>query len=281
VASAKLPFSEDRAGATDKPARRDGVQVVARVAQVLRCLSSEPDGLTLSELSVRTGLARSTAHRLIAALAEEGFVEIAPHGLLFIGPALVRIVVTSGRDLRQVVAPYLERLSREVHETVDLAVLDDGHVLFIDHHTARRDLRVVAEIGARLPLHSTASGKALLAALAPDEVNRLLPKRLTRATANTITNRRALLAELAQAGATGLAYDREEQTAGIAAIGTAVRVGVGGLVAITVVLPVARLALEEKHIVAALLRLREEMQSNVGAGRPSPVSSTGHAGRTR
>ena len=146
---------------------RDGVQVIARAADVLRRLAAEPRGLTLAQLSTRVSLPRTTTHRIVSALTREGFVRATPSGRLRIGPALVGLVLASRSDLRHEVGPYLERLSRDLRETVDLAVLDAGEVLFIDQHTSRRTLRIVSEIGARFPMHATANGKALLAALRP------------------------------------------------------------------------------------------------------------------
>jgi len=248
---------EQRSGAK----RREGVQVIARAAEMLRRLASEPHGLTLIELSARVGLPRSTAHRIVAALSQEGFVRAAPSGRLRIGPALIGLAVASRSDLRHEVAPYLERLSHELGETVDLAVLDGGEVLFIDQYVSRRTLRIVSEIGARFPAHATANGKALLAALAPEELLELLPRRLPAATAHTITERSALLEELAAVRASGLAYDREEYSSGIASVGTAVRDAVGSTAAVTVVVPATRFATSEAKIAAALLRTRDEIQA--------------------
>jgi len=240
--------------------------VIARAAEMLRRLAAEPHGLTLIELSARVGLPRSTAHRIVSALAQEGFVRAAPSGKLRIGPALVGLAVASRSDLRHEVAPYLERLSHELRETVDLAVLDAGEVLFIDQYTSRRTLRIVSEIGARFPLHATANGKALLAAVPPEELPDLLPRRLTATTRNTITDRAALLRELDEIRATGMAYDHEEYTIGIAAVGTAVRDAVGAIAAITVVAPAARFNESEAQISAALARTRDEIQAVLNGG---------------
>ena len=142
--------------------RREGVQVIARAAEMLRRLAAEPDGLTLIELAARVGLPRSTAHRIVGALSQEGFVRAAPSGKLRIGSSLIGIAVSSRRDLRHEAAPFIERLSHELRETVDLAVLDGSEVLFVDQYTSRRTLRVVAEIGARFPavLHGQRQGGA-------------------------------------------------------------------------------------------------------------------------
>jgi DNA-binding IclR family transcriptional regulator len=246
--------------------RRDGVQVIARAAETLRRLAAEPDGLTLIELAGRVGLPRSTTHRIVRALSQEGFVRAAPSGKLRIGPALIGIAMSSRRDLRHEAGPFLERLSHELHETVDLAVLDGGEVLFIDQYASRRSLRVVSEIGARFPAYCTANGKALLAALPEAEMERLLPRHLKRITEHTITDRDVLLAELERARTAGIAYDREEYTIGVSAVGTVVRDAIGTVAAITVVMPAARFRGEEERVTAALLRTRDEIQSVLHGG---------------
>ena len=243
------------------PARRQGVQVIARAAEMLRKLAAEPEGLNLIDLAARVDLPRSTAHRIVWALSQEGFVRAAPSGKLRIGPALVGIAVSSRRDLRHEAGPYLERLSHELRETVDLAVLDAGEVLFIDQYSSSRTLRIVAEIGARFPLYCTANGKAILAALPEDEVEELLPKRLEPVTPHTITDRGELLRELDLIRETGLAYDREEHTAGVIAVGAAIRDSVGTLAAVTVVVPVARFTGVEERVEQALLHTRDEIQT--------------------
>jgi DNA-binding IclR family transcriptional regulator len=222
--------------------RRDGVQVIARAADVLRRLAAEPDGLTLIQLSLRVGLPRSTTHRIVRALSQEGFVRTTPSGKLRIGPALVGIAVSSRRDLRHEAAPYIERLSHELHETVDLAVLDGDEVLFIDQYTSRRTLRVVAEIGARFPLHCTANGKAILAALPAKEAERLLPRKLAAVTEHSIT-------------------DRDVHTVGVCAAAAALRDSVGTLAAISVIIPAVRSHGSWDKVTAALLRTRDELQA--------------------
>ena len=139
------------------------------------------------------------------------------------------------------VKPYLEQLSRELNETVDLGVLDGMHVLFIAQHPApQRSLMVVSQVGARFPAFCTANGKALLAQLPPDEMKRRLPKRLEIPARHTLVNRKDLLAELDEVRATGLAYDCEEHHAGICGVGVAITDIDGSSASISVPMPAAR-----------------------------------------
>ena len=102
-------------------------------------------------------------------------MRLAPSGKLHIGAGLISIAAAGRRELRHEAAPYLEQLSLELHETVELVVLDGDEALFTDQYVPQRSLRVVAEVGDRFPLYCTACGKAILAELPPREAERLIP----------------------------------------------------------------------------------------------------------
>ncbi len=182
------------AGEAGKPAdRRMGVQVIARAAEICRELATAVDGLSTAELVERLHLSRPTVYRILRALMDEDFVRQVGPGRFAIGPAFLVIAGSTYGGLRHDMRPFMKDLSNEIGETIDLAMLDAGEALFVDQFVAVRGLRVVAHMGARLPLHCTASGKALLAVLEPDEIDRELPKRLQGYTPNTVTDRAALL----------------------------------------------------------------------------------------
>src|SRR3954453_19608607 len=137
-----------------------GVQVIARAAQILRALDGEPHGLSLSQLSERLDLPRSTVHRVVSALATEGLVAAAsPNGRVRLGPELARLALSSRRELRQELRPHLQRLFDTLNETVDCAVLDGDYLRFIDQIAAPHRLRAVSSVGATFPPPCTAKGK--------------------------------------------------------------------------------------------------------------------------
>ncbi len=243
--------------------RRDGVQVLERAAQMLRALSAEPNGLTPIELADRVGLPRSTAYRIVGTLTSEGFVRASPGGKLFIGAGLISIATAGRRDLRHEAAPYLEQLSHELHETVELVVLDGGEALFTNQFVSSRSLRVVAQVGDRFPLHCTACGKALLAELPLDEALQLVPDRLERYTPHTNVDRRRVFEELDAVRATGVAFDHQEHTVGVSAVAAAIHDASGALASLTVAMPAARLEGHEALIAAAVLRARDAIQTVV------------------
>ena len=242
---------------------RNGVQVLARAATILRLLAADSSGgLTFSELVARAGLPRTTVHRIRYALEHEGFVcSDQETGRLHLGPGLLQLAVASRRDLPAVVRPYLERLCTELNETVDLVVLDGMHVLFIAQIPApHRSLMVVSRVGARFPAFCTANGKALLAQLPPEELKRRLPRKLETPSQHVPVSREGLLQELEEVKRTGVAYDREEHHVGICGIGVVITDIDGSMASVAVPMPAARFYADADIVAAALLRVRDEIQ---------------------
>jgi DNA-binding IclR family transcriptional regulator len=245
-----------------------GVQVLARAALILRLLAADPaDGLPFGELVVRSGLPRTTVHRIRGALEHEDLIcTDSATGRLHLGPGIMRLAMAR-RDLSTVVGPYLEQLSRELNETVDLAVLDGMHVLFIAQHPApQRSLMVVSRVGARFPACCTASGKALLAQLPPDEIRRRLPKRLETPARQMPISRKALLSELEEIRRMGLGFDREEHRSGISGVGAVITDIDGSAASISVPVPTSRYRDDADTVAGALLRVRDEVQLALRSG---------------
>jgi DNA-binding IclR family transcriptional regulator len=243
-----------------------GVQVIARATDVLRALEAEPGGLSLAKIAQRVELPRSTVHRIVTALeAESLVVPASPSGGYRLGPELARFAASAGGELRESVRPIIERLRHEADETVDLAVLNRNRVFFIDQVAAPHRLQALSAVGVSLPAHCTAIGKALLAGLTDEQVERLLPERLPAETANTITDRAELLADLARVRASGVAYDREELTIGISAVGAAIRDAGLIVAALSIPVPTARFTGQEERLAEMLLRTCAEVSATLGA----------------
>ena len=240
-------------------AETNGVQVVHRAAAILNALRGEPEGLSLSQIAERVGLARSTVHRLVGALERERFLVAARSSRGFrLGPGLASLAWAASRDVTVLIHPFLVGLAKELNETVDLAVLEHDQVLFVDQvPAAAQRLRAVSAVGAVFPVHCTANGKALLAHLPDEEIERLLPDRFEPLTPQTITSRDALLAELEDVRRDGVAYDREEHTVGICAIGASIETHGRVLAALTVPLPALRFHGNDDRIATAVRRTRD------------------------
>lgn len=236
--------------------------MISRAALILRELAGQPDGLSLSQIAQRVGLARSTVHRLVTALQSERFlVAASPTGRVRLGPGLASLALTADRDVARKLHPFLVRLSRKLNETVDLGVLVGDHVLFIDHVAASQRLRAVSAVGAAFPAHCPANGKMLLSTLSNAELVHLLPARLEQLTPNSITDRDQLLAELETVRREGIAYDREEHTIGICGVGGIVRDANGWVASVSVPLPGQRFYGNEQNFAATLLGACDEITS--------------------
>ncbi len=234
-----------------------GVQVIARAAQVLRALESEPQGLSLAQLAERVGLPRSTVHRIVTALAAEGLVaSVSPTGRVRIGPEFARLAAGAVEFWRPV-EPFMRRLHDQLGETVDCGILDGNQVRVVHViPTTRHMLRAIADIGQSFPLYCTAKGKALLAALDRPAALRMLPSVLHQYTARTLTSAAAIEADLDKVTETGVAYDFEEATLGICAAAIAVREPAGMLLTISVVVPAQRFLGAQAAITGALQQAR-------------------------
>lgn len=245
--------------------RRNGIQVVARVADVLRALEHAPDGLSLSELAVAVGMPKSSVHRLVSALEAEDFVTPAGLGKIHLGRGIARLGAATRDRLRDQIHPFLFRLHQDLDETVDLAIVDGNTVRFIDHIAAPHRLRAVSAIGAAFPLYCTANGKALLAAMPEEQASALMPARLPALTPHTITARKDLWAELDRVRRERVAYDREEHTAGICAVGAIVSDAYGPVAAISVPVPAQRFSGNENGLTRALLEACDACSEFLGA----------------
>ena len=237
---------------------RNGIQVLTRAANILRLLRDHPSGLSQADIGERLGLARSTVSRILISLEAEGFVgALGPRGPYRLGPEMARMAGAARRDRLVELRPRLETLSRTLRETVDLSRLEGDRALFLDQVVADRRLRAVSSVGETFPLHSSANGKVLLASLSTPDRERILAGHLEAFTDSTITDPVLLRAELAEIARTGIAYDREEQSPGVCAVGTLVKVG-HDFLAISVPIPASRFYGREMDIAAALRTFVEE-----------------------
>lgn len=242
------------------------VQVIARAAAILRALENEAAGLSLGQIAQRVNLARSTVQRIVAALEAERFVMAAsPNGRVRLGPALLRLASSVRTDFVSIAHPFLVKLSNELRETVDLAVIKKDRLVFVDQVIGSQRLRAVSAVGETFPLYCTANGKAYLAELDDKEIERLIGRIYEARTPKTLTTLEELLADLKQVRRAGVAFDREEHTLGICAAGVVLRDLLGNYVAISVPVPTLRFQAHKDVIVARLLATKRLLESQLAA----------------
>ena len=136
----------------DKNPEKNHVQVIARAASIMRALEDTTTGLSLGEIAIKVGLARSTVQRIVAALESEKLVVAAsPAGRVRLGPTILRLAGSVRTDFVALAKPFLVELSKELHETVDLASIKGDHLVFIDQVIGSQRLRTVSAVGEILP----------------------------------------------------------------------------------------------------------------------------------
>jgi IclR family acetate operon transcriptional repressor len=213
-----------KSSTTSKPARADDarevragdVRSVARAISVLTAFE-DADQLSLADLAAHTRLPKPTVFRLVLTLENAGILARSEEGNLFsLGPRLVSIArLVLSRGLPEIARPHMQALARSYGHTVNLAVLDEDEMLFVDVIESRSTLRMVSGVGTREPFHSTAVGKAVVAELDAEELETMLGRRPLRAvTPRTITSRAQFDAELREIHARGYSTDRGESQPG-------------------------------------------------------------------
>jgi DNA-binding IclR family transcriptional regulator len=243
------------------------IQVIARAASVLRALEGEKSGLSLAQIAQRVNLARSTVQRIVDALRAEQFVIAAtPTSGVRLGPALVRLAASASIDFDLITRPVMATLSQKLGETVDLSVLKGFSAIFTDQVQGAHRLRAVSAVGDSFPLHCTANGKALLSVMPDTALERFLREPLARLTPSTIVKVSELRAAIDSSRRTGIAFDEEEHTEGICAVGTAFLDPVGRSIALSIPVPTPRFKRMKNTLVKELLNARALIIETLGPG---------------
>jgi IclR family acetate operon transcriptional repressor len=209
--------------------RQSPVKSAERTLDIFELLAAEPQGLTVSAISDRLGIARSSAHGLLHTLRERGYLSVERDGTkrFHLGVRLIQLGlnVADGLELRSAARGPLERLVTETHDTALLVVPDRGELLYVDKVLSdARDVRTDPRVSARRPLHCTALGKALLAALDDDSVREVAQMSgLEKVTEFSISDLDTLLEDLASSRRRGYSIDQQEAVVGVWCVGAPVR----------------------------------------------------------
>ncbi|MGZ5079428.1 MAG: IclR family transcriptional regulator [Usitatibacter sp.] len=228
----------------------DRITPSVRALAILEAIVAEEHPASLTEIAARSGLPPPTAHRLLAQLESAGWARREPGGKRFgigarLSPLALRALTHSGEAATR--RAILERLVVETRETCNLTMVDRGAVVYVDRVESAWPLRLTFRSGARVPLHCTASGKLLLALMPAAKRERLLTNLgFERHTANTITDRRALEADLKRIRRRRVGVDNEEFVTGLLCVAVPVPIDEGqSFAAVAIQAPVARMTLEQ------------------------------------
>ncbi|MGA2893351.1 MAG: IclR family transcriptional regulator [Xanthobacteraceae bacterium] len=242
------------------------VQVIARAVSILRALEGQSSGLSLGQIAQEVNLARSTVQRIVAALAAEKLlIAASPTGRVRLGPTILRLAASVTTDFVSVARPFLVSLSNELRETVDLAAVKRDRLIFIDQVIGSQRLRTVSGVGETFPLYCTANGKAHLARLDDDAIEQLIGRSYEKRTPNSVGSLAELLRDLKSVRKTGVAFDREEHTLGICAVGVALQDPLGNSVAISVPVPAPRFYDRQDFIAKRLLATLRSLEDHFTA----------------
>jgi DNA-binding IclR family transcriptional regulator len=190
--------------------------VIARVSLIMRAFHPDDSELGVSELARRTGLAKSTVHRIVREMVSHGWMERVGSGVC-LGLALFELGqrVRHQRTLREVAVPFMSDLRESTRQTVHLAVLDRRDVVYLEILHAKNAPRLASRVGGRVPAHATGLGKAILAHSEPELVRAVLSGPLERLSPRTITSPNLLWKSLEAIRTTGVGFDREESGVGV------------------------------------------------------------------
>jgi DNA-binding IclR family transcriptional regulator len=254
----------------------EGLEGLRSVNRALRTLEliAEAGELGVTELGRRLGVHKATASRLAATLARRGLIERDPVSDRYrLGFGLIRLAgaAMAGLDLVSSARPVLEELAEQTHETVTLGVLSGDEVVSIDQVTGTRSIVSVSWVGKRTSLHTTSTGKVLLAGMSEVDLERRLAKGLERATPRTVTDPEELKVQLAEVRRRGWAQTLEELEEGLNAVAAPVRKADGEVVgALSVSGPAFRMRPMDLPRLARLTALAAEQVSR-RLGHQEPV----------
>jgi IclR family transcriptional regulator, pca regulon regulatory protein len=205
-------------------------QSLERGLAILACFMPEQPWMRLADIADGLGLSRSTTHRYASTLVALGFLEQGESRRYRLGLKVIDLgmAALNSTGLREHAHPYLEELRKQSSYTVNLAVLDEADILYVDRVRSFRREQSKIDLGlrpgSRLPAYCTAMGKLLLANLPEDERGELIADvKLTKRGPNTITSKKALLDELDEIQSAGFAVNDEELAPEVYAIAAPVR----------------------------------------------------------
>jgi IclR family acetate operon transcriptional repressor len=247
-----------------------GMQLISRVGAVLRALEGQQTGLSLGQIAIATGLPRATVQRIVDALEVEQFVAPDPiNGGVRLGAALIRIAGSAHSDFKAMARPHLESLCRRVHETIVLTAHRHGRLAFVDQVLPDRPLQIVINPTLEIDPYFSATGKAHLAAMAPDEMESWIPARIQPPTRHAVPTIAALRRQLDEIRRDGVAYDREERTEGSCALAVSLKDVDGVVYVLSLITASGRFARQADEFRRELLAARSAIEHSLGGCGPA------------
>ncbi len=191
-----------------------------RVLKIFDFLSDHPEGMSLTQLSLALDVPKGSLHPILKTMLAMNYIRISQDGLYQIGQAayFTGSSYTKNNDLLQEIDFIIKRTSQEVEQTLFLAVLSEGNVLYIIQERFATPLEIHLRPGYKFPAYTTGIGKALLCHHTEEQLHTLYPEGLQKLTDYTITDFSVLTRQLSEIRETGFSFDKEESTEGLQCI---------------------------------------------------------------
>lgn len=238
---------------------RFSAPAVATAFRILDLLTERSGPTRLSEVTAELEIPKTTAMRVLQTMASLGVVRRdSASGAYQVGPRLLEYAYSlSGIEdvLSHEFQPIAEQVSRELNETIQLAVLDGVNVTFIAKVDSSRPVRLVTYVGRQLPAHATAVGKVVLAHEPDSVVRKVIDAGLTKVGPNTITDKRRFLAALTEIRRQGYATEVEESTVNLSCYSAPVFDALNRVVAgVTICIPTTEIPVRRRREMIAAVR---------------------------
>lgn len=238
--------------------RSSGIQVIARAATILRVLRDNQSELSLGKIAKQADLPRSTVQRIVGALLEERFVIAASSGNGFrLGPELHSMAENARYDIVESCRLLLSELAQKCGETVDLSVYRGAGMIFLDQIPSIHRLRTISSVGDVFPLTTTANGKAALSLMENNKILEIARDEWKRTDKHV--DEKTFLDEIEIIRGNGIAYDLNDHTSGICAIGCAFRDWSGEIHSISVPIPTSRYESTKENVEKNIKVLQKEI----------------------
>lgn len=197
-------------------ASSSGVQSVDRAIDLLELLTDLGGDAALSELAEASELPLPTIHRILRTMVDRGYARQLASRRYTLGPRLIRLGESAGRQFGAGARPHLERVARELGESANLAMIDRDMVVYVAQAASSRSMRTFTEVGRRVYCHCTGVGKMVLSELPEVTVREIVGRvGMPSHTERSIDSLEDLLVELDTIRDRGYSVDDEEQEAGV------------------------------------------------------------------
>lgn len=213
--------------------KTDIIGSLAKGLRVLECFDAERPRLAIVDVAEATGLDRATARRCLLTLHDAGYAEY--DGKFFsLTPRVLRLGMgaLATLPLPHIVQPWLDQLSDQIGQSCSVSILDEHEIVYIARAAQRRVMSIGLMPGSRLPAHCTSMGRVLLSTLPTNELDQIIEEAdLTPRTTKSMTDPKAIIAEILKIGKQGFCVIDQEVELGLRSLAVPVYNARGKVVA--------------------------------------------------